>query len=90
MRMMMTISKQVRIIETETDFIAEFLKDGEVVDRKVIPVVEYDGLLEVVDFENLPVMLDAQELYDDWGNLWFDTDGEPTNFEEMLEELVNN
>jgi hypothetical protein len=82
------MSKQVRIYETETDFIAEFLKGEVVVNRKAIPVVEYDGLLDVVDFEKLPVTLEAQTLYDDWGNLWFDTDGEPTNFEEMLFELV--
>jgi hypothetical protein len=44
--------------------------------------------LDVVDFEKLPVTLEAQTLYDDWSNLWFDTDGEPTNFEEMLFELV--
>ena len=80
--------KQVRIYETETDFIAEFLKDEVVVSHKSIPVVEYDGLLDVVDFEKLPVTLEAQTLYDDWSNLWFDTDGEPTNFEEMLFELV--
>ena len=84
------MSKQVRIYETETDFIAEFLKDEVVVNRKAIPVVEYDGLLDVVDFEKLPVTLEAQTLYDDWGNLWFDTDGEPTNFEEMLFELVED
>lgn len=84
------MSKQVRIYETETDFIAEFLEDNKVVDYKSIPVVEYDGLLEVVDFENLPVVLDAQELYDNWDNLWFDTDGEPTNFEEMLYGLVKD
>jgi hypothetical protein len=82
------MSKQVRIIETETDFIAEFLKDGDVVDYKAIPVVEYDGLLSVVNFEELPVVLDAQELYDGWDDLCFDTEGEPTNFELMLYNLV--
>ena len=82
------MSKQVRIIETETDFIAEFLVDGEAVDYKAIPVVEYDGLLSVVNFEELPVTLDAQELHDNWGDLCFDTDGEPTNFEEMLDKLI--
>jgi hypothetical protein len=82
------MDKKVRIIETETDFIAEFLVGDDVVDYKAIPVVEYDGLLSVVDFEQLPVTLDAQELYDNWGDLCFDTDGEPTNFEDMLDELI--
>lgn len=80
--------RQVRIIETETDFIAEFMRDGDVVDYKAIPVIEYDGLLDVVNFENLPVVLDAQELHDNWGDLCFDTDGEPTNFELMLDKLM--
>jgi hypothetical protein len=84
------MSKQVRIIETETDFIAEFMSDGDVVDYKAIPVVEYDGLLSVVDFENLPVVLDAQELYDNWDDLCFDTDGDTTNFELMLYNLVKD
>jgi hypothetical protein len=84
------MSKQVRIIETETDFIAEFMSGGEVVDYKAIPVVEYDGLLSVVDFENLPVVLDAQELYDSWDDLCFDTNGESTNFELMLYNLVKD
>jgi glutamate mutase epsilon subunit len=82
------MDKKVRIIETETDFIAEFLVGEDVIDYKAIPVVEYDGLLDVVDFENLPVVLDAKELHNDWGNLSFDTDGEPTNFEQMLDELI--
>jgi hypothetical protein len=83
------MSKQVRITETETDFEAEFLSNGEVVEKKRITVDEYDGLLAVIDFEKLPVTLEAQELYDEWDNLWFDTDGEPTNFENILIELMN-
>lgn len=82
------MDKKVRIIETETDFIAEFLVGEDVVNYKAIPVVEYDGLLDVVNFENLPVVLDAEELHNNWGDLWFDTDGEPTNFEVMLDELM--
>lgn len=82
------MSKQVRIYETETDFEAQFLLNGEVVEQKRITVDEYDGLLAVVDFDNLPVTLEAQALYDQWDDLWFDTDGEPTNFEEILFELV--
>jgi len=82
------MEKQVRIYETETDFEADFLVNGEVLEKKRITVDEYDGLLAVVDFDNLPVTLDAKELYDKWDTLWFDTDGEPTNFEEILEELI--
>lgn len=82
------MSKQVRIYETETDFEADFLVNGEIVEKKRITVDEYDGLLAVVDFDNLPVTLDAKELYDQWDDLWFDTDGEPTNFEAILFELV--
>ena len=82
------MSKEVTIYETETDFIAVFSKDAVTVDSKTITVVEYDGLLDVIDFNSLPVTIDAQELHNDWGNLCFDTDGEPTNFELMLDKLM--
>lgn len=82
------MSKEVTIYETETDFIAVFSKDGVAVDSKTITVIEYDGLLDVVDFNSLPMTIDAVKLWDEWHNLWFDTDGDTTNFEEMLDNLV--
>jgi len=82
------MSKEVTIYETETDFIAVFSKDAVTVDSKTITVVEYDGLLDMIDFNNLPVTIDAEKMYDEWDNLWFDNDGDATNFELMLYNLV--
>jgi hypothetical protein len=82
------MNRKVVIYETETDFIAVFSKDGVTVDSKTITVVEYDGLLGMVDFNSLPVTIDAVKLYNEWDNLCFDTNGEPTNFELMLDNLM--
>jgi hypothetical protein len=82
------MSKEVTIYETETDFIAVFSKDAVTVDSKTITVVEYDGLLDMIDFNSLPVTIDAEKMYDEWDNLCFDNDGDATNFELMLYNLV--
>jgi hypothetical protein len=82
------MNKEVTIYETETDFIAVFSKDAVTVDSKTITVVEYEGLLEVIDFNSLPVTIDAVKLYDQWDDLCFDNDGDATNFELMLYDLV--
>lgn len=82
------MSKEVTIYETATDFIAVFSKDAVTVDSKTITVVEYDGLLDIIDFNSLPVTIDAEKLYDEWDSLLFDNDGDATNFELMLYNLV--
>jgi hypothetical protein len=82
------MSKEVTIYETETDFIAVFSKDAVTVDSKTITVVEYDGLLDIIDFNSLPVTLDAVKMYEEWDNLSFDNGGDDTNFELMLYNLV--
>lgn len=84
------MSKQVRFLDTGLDYQAEFIKDGIVVDSKTIPVVEYDGLEEFVDFSNLPQTYSAQDLIEALDYMMFDTDGEPTNFEEMLYALMKD
>jgi hypothetical protein len=42
----------------------------------------------MIDFNSLPVTIDAEKMYDEWDNLCFDNDGDATNFELMLYNLV--
>jgi hypothetical protein len=72
----------------ETDCVkAELILDGEHVEEKNLTNVEMEGLADFIDFELPTQILDAQEVYR-WvtEECWFDTDGEPTNLELMLEE----
>lgn len=82
-------NKQVRFnLDSAFDYIAEFISDGDVVASKVITSVEADGLEEYVTFDTLPVTLDAQYLYDSLESMCFDNEGEETNFEATLRDLV--
>lgn len=83
------MNKQVEFTEDDLDYYAEFLVDGRRFEFKVITQVEKDGLEEFVEFDKLPKMYDAEELYEDLSNCYFDTDGEPTHYEEILYDLIN-
>lgn len=82
------MNKQVEFTEDDLDYYAEFLLDGKQFAFKVITQVEKDGLEEFVEFDKLPMLYEAKELYDDLSNCYFDTDGEPTHYEEILCELM--
>ena len=81
--------KQVKFTEDELDYYAEFLLDGKQVGFKVVTGAEQDALVGFVDFKSLPLLFNADVLYEYLPDMCFDNDGEPTNYEEMLCDLMN-
>lgn len=78
-------------VESEARYKAKFFKDGELKDWKYLTPVEVDGLEGWLPTEGQNVMVDALGLYEELDNMWFDTaDGVPTNFEQMLFDLVQD
>jgi hypothetical protein len=70
-----------------TRYKAEFFKNNDLVDWKYLTPEEEDGLIDFLPEEE--AVVDALGLYEELDNLWFPTaSGEPTNFEEMLYDLV--
>lgn len=65
---------------------AEFWDNGVMKARKYLTRVEEEGL-EVI-FEEFPCDVDAYWMAKAMEGFLFDNDGEPTNFEEMVCELV--
>lgn len=55
-------------------------------DQKVLTNVEVDGLSSIIDFENLPAVLTSDELAEGLENVYFDNDGQETNFEIFFNE----
>lgn len=82
-------STQLQIMyRPETDCVkADILFEGEKIDGKTLTNAEMEGLADFIDFELPEQTLDAREVYQ-WvtEECWFDTNGEPTNLELMLEE----
>jgi hypothetical protein len=83
------MTKQVKFTEVELDYYAEFLLDGKQVNFKRLTQVEYDALRDFVDFNEAPLLFNAEVLYEYLPDLCFDNDGEPTHYEEMLYDLMN-
>lgn len=83
------IGKQVVFTyEQETARVkAEFFTGADVVSWKYLTADEYYGLEDWLA-PHLPKVYDADALQADTANMCFDTDGEETNFEIMLNELV--
>lgn len=78
-------------VEEEARYKAKLFKDGELKDWKYLTPVEVDGLQDWLPTEGKTSTVDALGLYEELDNMWFDTpNGEPTNFEEMLFDLVQD
>jgi hypothetical protein len=74
-------------VEATGGIMVEFFNNEDRIDWKWLTADEFNGLEEWLP--SLPKEFNAKELYDEVSaNACFDTDGEPTNFEEMLYELV--
>lgn len=60
---------------------AHFLKDDIVLEVKVLTQVEADALSEIIDFSKLPQNYSLQYIVKELGDLYFDNEGQETNFE---------
>ena len=65
---------------------AEFWDNKSMKNRKYLTRVEEEALEPI--FEEFPCDVDAKWMLRAMEGLFFDNDGEPTNFEEMVYELV--
>lgn len=65
---------------------AEFWSDGVMKNRKYLTRIEEEALEPIL--EEFPCDVDAKWMLGAMEGLFFDNDGEPTNFEEMVYELV--
>lgn len=78
-------------VESQDRYKAELFKDNQIGEWKYLSPIEVEGLQEWLPTEGQTVTVDALGLYEDLDNMWFDTpNGEPTNFEEMLFNLVQD
>ena len=86
----MSKSVSVSYEESTARYIADFIYDGDIVDSKALTQIEVDGLIDEINFGSLPSTVDAEALYETIGNCFFDTEdeGQQTNFELMLQDLV--
>jgi hypothetical protein len=67
---------------------AEFWNGNLMSTSKYLTNVEDDALTELYEGEGLPFTIPAEELEQAMEYLCFDNDGEPTNFEHMLFNLI--
>lgn len=69
---------------------ADLLVNGSREDGKNLTNTEMDGLSDHIDFTVPEQTLDARDVYR-WvtEECWFDTNGEPTNLELLLEEYLS-
>lgn len=77
--------------DAPTDYVkADIYINGQYVEGKNLTNVEMDGLSDHIDFTKGTQSLSAAEVYR-WvtEECWFDTEGEPTNLELLLEEYVS-
>lgn len=65
---------------------AEFWANGVMKNRKYLTRVEEEALEPI--FEEFPCDVSAKWMSEALDGFFFDNDGEPTNFEEMVYELV--
>lgn len=66
---------------------ADFLHAQTIVSSKALTPVEIEGLLDVIEFDD-DLTLDAIELNELLAGAYFDNDGQETNFELMLADLL--
>lgn len=87
---MALIHLKITPIEATAEIKAEILVNGASVDSKRLTNAEIDGLSDHIDFSH-EQSLDAREVYR-WmlEECWFDTNGEQTNLELLLEEYVGD
>lgn len=70
--------------------------DGTVAQMKYLTNAEHDALAGYADLSELPLTLDADDLLEEFDNLYFDTDddedlaGSPTYFEETFQKFMND
>lgn len=72
-------------------YTAKFLNNHRVFETKNLTDVEHDGLSAIIDFACIPLVVDAERIYNDIDSLFFDTEneGQETNFEIILKDLIN-
>lgn len=60
---------------------AHFVNNNNIVESKVLTQVEEDGLSEIIDYSQLPKDYPLAYIAQELPELYFDNDGQETNFE---------